>query len=214
MTAVAATRRLARCPVCERLHRIPESGLAGSGSCTRCGSSISLRKPDSLARSWAFLVSAFVFYIPANVYPVMTVGQLGKADPDTIISGVIAMFQAGWWVVGLLIFVASIMVPLTKLLVLTYLLISVHRGSRWRPRDRTRLYRVVEVIGHWSMLDVFVVSITVALIQLGVVANVEAGPGATWFAAVVVLTMLSAMSFDPRLIWDRAGQPVAAEDER
>ena len=120
------------------------------------------------------------------------------------------MFAAGWWVVGGLIFVASITVPLAKLLALTGLLISVHRGSKWSPRERARLFQLVDVIGHWSMLDVFVVSITVALVNLGAIANVQAGPGATWFAAVVVLTMLAAMNFDPRLIWDA----LSAEETR
>ncbi len=112
------------------------------------------------------------------------------------------MFALGWWTVGTLIFFASITVPLLKLVSLTFLLISVQRRSRWKPRDRAFLYRIVEYVGRWSMLDMFVVSLTVALIQLGVVANVQPGPGATWFAGVVVMTMLAAMSFDPRLIWD------------
>jgi paraquat-inducible protein A len=142
----------------------------------------------------------------------MYVGRLGQLDGDTIFTGVQSMFAAGWWVIGSLIFTASIMIPLSKLIVLTYLLVSVQRASRWRPAERTRIYRIVEIIGHWSMLDVFVVSITVALVQLGAVAEVRAGIGATWFAAVVVLTMLSARSFDPRLIWDEAGQPEKSED--
>jgi paraquat-inducible protein A len=148
------------------------------------------------------VITAYVFYVPANLYPVMYVGELGKSQGDTILTGVQAMFAAGWWVIGLLIFFASITVPLLKLLILTYLLISVGIRSRWNPRQRTFLYRIVEYIGRWSMLDMFVVSLTVALIQLGVVANVRPGPGATWFAGVVIITMLAAMSFDPRLIWD------------
>ena len=112
------------------------------------------------------------------------------------------MFAAGWYPVGVLIFFASITVPLLKLLSLIGLLISVQRRSHWRPRDRTVLYRVVEVIGRWSMLDMFVVSLTVALVQLGTVATVEPRIGAPFFAAVVVLTIFAAQSFDPRLIWD------------
>ncbi len=208
----AAGRGLARCPICERLHKVPRLPSAGRASCSRCGSPIALRKTDSLQRSWALLISAYVLYIPANLYPVMYVGRLGQFEGDTIFSGVQSMFSAGWWVIGTLIFTASIMVPLTKLISLTYLLASVERASHWRPTERTRLYRFVEVIGHWSMLDIFVVSITVALVQLGAIAEVRAGVGASWFAAVVVLTMLSAMSFDPRLIWDEAGQPEKSED--
>jgi paraquat-inducible protein A len=170
--------------------------------CSGCGTRLHLRKPDSLQRSWALLLTAYGFYVPANLLPVMYVGDLGHSQGDTILTGVQTMFAAGWWVVGSLIFFASITVPLLKLLVLTILLLSVHRRSRWRPRQRTVLYRIVEGIGRWSMLDMFVVSLTVALVQLGAVANVQPGPGATWFAGVVVITMLAAMSFDPRLIWD------------
>jgi paraquat-inducible protein A len=170
--------------------------------CRGCGTRLHLRKPESLQRSWALLITAYAFYVPANLLPVMYVGHLGQTQGDTILSGVQAMFAAGWWVVGCLIFFASITVPLLKLLVLTGLLLSVHRRSRWAPRHRTILYRIVEGVGRWSMLDMFVVSLTVALVQLGALANVAPGPGATWFAGVVVITMLSAMSFDPRLMWD------------
>jgi paraquat-inducible protein A len=160
------------------------------------------RKQDSLARTWALLIAATLCYVPANVFPVMVVAGPGGSEADTILSGVQAMFAAGWWAVGGLIFFASITVPVLKLLTLFGLLISVQRRSRWRPRDRTRLYRIVEVIGRWSMLDMFVVSLTVALVQLGAVASVEPGIGASFFAAVVVLTIFAASSFDPRLIWD------------
>lgn len=209
----AAGEGLARCPVCEQLHRVGPLPASAHASCSRCGSAIGLRKAQSISRTWAFLIAAYVLYVPANLYPVMYVSQLGDVQADTIFSGVQSMFAAGWWVIGGLIFLASIVVPMTKLLTLTYLLLSVQRSSTWRLRDRTRLYGVVEVIGHWSMLDIFVVSITVALVQLGAVAEVRAGSGATWFAGVVVLTMFAAMSFDPRLIWDGAGQPAEAEDE-
>jgi paraquat-inducible protein A len=137
----------------------------------------------------------------------MIVGRLGTEVPDTIISGVLSMFSAGWYVVGGLIFFASITVPMLKLLSLTGLLLSVQWKSRWRARDRTVLYRAVELIGRWSMLDMFVLSLTVALIQLGQAATVEPGIGARCFAGVVVLTMFAASSFDPRLIWE------AMEDE-
>jgi paraquat-inducible protein A len=160
------------------------------------------RKPDSLSRTWALLIAAIICYVPANVFPVMEVGGPGGSEADTILSGVQAMFAAGWYPVGLLIFFASITVPILKILTLMGLLISVQRRSHWRPRDRAVLYRVVEIIGRWSMLDVFVVSIMVALVQLGAVAATEPRIGASFFAAVVVLTMFAAGSFDPRLIWD------------
>jgi paraquat-inducible protein A len=148
------------------------------------------------------VIAATLCYVPANLFPVMVVAGPGGSEADTILSGVQAMFAAGWFVVGGLIFFASITVPVLKLLTLYGLLISVQRRSHWRPRDRTRLYRIVEIVGRWSMLDMFVVSLTVALVQLGAVASVEPGIGASFFAAVVVLTMFAASSFDPRLIWD------------
>ena len=170
--------------------------------CSRCGTRLHLRKPQSLQRSWALVITAIILYVPANLYPVMYVGKLGTSEGDTILSGVQAMFAAGWYPVGILIFFASVMVPLLKLVSLTFLLTSVQLRSSWNPRQRTILYRIVEYVGRWSMLDMFVVSLTVALIQLGAVANVQPGPGATWFAGVVMTTMFAAMSFDPRIIWD------------
>ena len=148
------------------------------------------------------LQGSFVFYIPANVLPITTTISMGKAQADTIMSGVIYFMVSGSWPIALVIFVASIFVPLLKLLVLSFLLISVQRKSSWRPHDRTRLYRITEVVGRWSMLDIFVVTILVAMVKLGSLATIEAGPAAVFFAAVVVVTMFAATSFDPRLIWD------------
>ena len=198
----AASAQLVRCTGCELLSRTSAWPSTGGAHCSRCGTRLHLRKPHSLQRTWALVLTAIGFYIPANLLPVMYVGKLNQSEGDTIISGIQGMFAAGWWVVGLLIFFASVTVPLLKLLSLTFLLISVQIRSPWNPRLRTNLYRIVEYVGRWSMLDMFVVSLTVALIQLGAVANVQPGPGATWFAGVVVTTMLAAMSFDPRLIWD------------
>lgn len=200
--AVAPARDAVRCGSCEKLCAVPELAADQVAQCPRCGSVLHHRKPDSLARASALVIAAAICYVPANVLPVMVVAGPGGSEADTILSGVQAMFAAGWWVVGSLIFFASITVPVLKLLILGGLIVSVRRGARWSPRDRIRLYHVVEVIGRWSMLDMFVVSLTVALVQLGVVANVVPGIGATFFAAVVVLTMFAAQSFDPRLIWD------------
>jgi paraquat-inducible protein A len=127
---------------------------------------------------------------------------LGKAQADTIMSGVIYFIHSGMWPIALIIFVASILVPVLKLITLTFLLVTVQRKSTWRPKDRTRLYRITEAVGRWSMVDIFVVTILVALVNLGNLATIKAGPGAGFFAAVVVITMFAAMSFDPRLIWD------------
>jgi len=191
-----------RCASCEKLFSRPVLPPGTHARCSRCGAVIARRKADSLSRSWAFLIAATICYLPANIFPVMVVAGPGGSEADTILSGVQAMFSAGWYAIGGLIFFASITVPVLKILSLFALLISVQRRSRWRPEERTRLYRIVEIIGRWSMLDMFVVSLTVALVQLGVVANVRPAIGATFFAAVVILTIFAAQSFDPRLIWD------------
>jgi paraquat-inducible protein A len=198
----AAKAALIRCHACHRLSPYRPLPPGYQAHCPRCGAGLHLRKPNSLARTWALVLAAYILYIPANMLPIMTVISLGEAEPDTILSGVKSLIAAGMWPLALLVFFASILVPMLKLMVLTYLLLSVQRQSHWRPRDRTRLYRITEIIGRWSMLDILMISILVALVRLGSLATIETGPGATAFAAVVVLTMFAAMSFDPRLIWD------------
>jgi paraquat-inducible protein A len=168
---------------------------------------VELRKPNSIARTWALVLAAFVMYIPANLFAMMVIKQGGQSEADNILGGVITMLNAGWYPVAILIFIASITVPLAKLVSLTGLLISVHLKSHWNPRERAVLYRVVEVIGRWSMLDVFVLMLLIGLVQLGNLMTIEVGRAGTYFAAVVVLTILAARSFDPRLVWD------ALEDE-
>lgn len=198
----AASCGLVRCHSCTKLSRWRAFPPGAEPRCPRCGGRLESRKAGSLTRCWALVLAAYAFYLPANLYPVMIVSRLGNAEHDTILSGVMAMFAAGWYEVGALIFFASITVPILKLLVMTGLLLSVQRKSSKNLRTRSVLYRIVEVIGRWSMLDMFVVSLSVALIQLGEAAQVEPGIGATFFAAVVVLTIFAASSFDPRLIWD------------
>ncbi len=190
------------CHSCHLLCRINFSQIGESLVCPRCGATLHQRKPNSLKRTWALVMAAFIFYIPANVLPITVVISFGKAQSDTIMSGVIYFIGSGMWPIALVIFVASILVPMLKLILLTFLLISVQRNSTWRPKDRTRLYRITEAVGRWSMVDIFVVTILVALVNLGNLATIQAGPGAGFFAAVVVITMFAAMSFDPRLIWD------------
>jgi paraquat-inducible protein A len=188
------------CPSCEILQ--PRPAAPAVPRCTRCGARVRHRKPDSIARTWALVLAATILYVPANYFPVMRIEILGKAESDTIFSGVMELANAGMWEIAALVFFASILVPGSKLLGLGFLLISVQRRSRWRPRERAVVYRVIEYIGRWSMIDMFMVSILVALVQLGALATIEAGPGAVCFASVVVITMFAAMSFDPRLIWD------------
>ncbi|MCP3942541.1 MAG: paraquat-inducible protein A [Desulfobacteraceae bacterium] len=188
------------CHSCSLLCRT--SILNGHFTCPRCQAPLHIRKTNSLYRTWALLIAAVVFYFPANIFPITVTSALGHEQADTILSGIIYFFSSGSWHIALVIFVASVIVPLMKLIVLTYLLISVHKKSVWRPEDRTRLYRITEAVGRWSMVDVYVVTILVSLVQLGPLANIVAGPGAVYFSAVVVITMFAAESFDPRLIWD------------
>ncbi|NCC29132.1 MAG: paraquat-inducible protein A, partial [Gammaproteobacteria bacterium] len=189
------------CDVCELLVLPSEAVRDGDRlRCPRCTDVLHRRKPQSLQRTWALLIAAIVCYIPANILPIMSVTSLGRSQSDTIFTGVSFMLDHGMWSLALVIFTASIFVPLLKLLILIFLLVSVQWRSVWRPRERTSLYRVVETIGRWSMVDVYVVTILVALVRLGNIASVQAELGAIFFCAVVVLTMLAAMSFDPRLI--------------
>ncbi len=163
---------LAVCHDCGQLVR-----LAGDHHhCPRCHAAVHLRRPNSIARSWALLIAAAICYIPANVLPVTVVDALGKTQGDTIISGVLYFLHHGDWPLALVIFTASIAVPMSKIAMLMYLLVSSQRRSVWRPVDRTRIYRIVELIGRWSMLDMFVVTILVALVQLGFFATMSAGP--------------------------------------
>ena len=198
----AARAGLMSCHACHQLTRIPAGFTDGEAICPRCEAHIHLRKPNSLSRTWALLIAAYILYIPANLFPVMTVISFGKGEADTILSGVKELIDAGMLPIALLVFFASITVPVLKLLVLTFLLLSVHYKSQWRPRERTFLYRITEVVGRWSMIDIFMISILIALVKLDAVATIEPGAGAISFASVVILTMFAAMSFDPRLIWD------------
>ena len=187
------------CDACGAVSRQTERSR-----CPRCDAVLHHRKPDSLARTWALLAAAVLCYVPANLYPVMTVILLGRGHPSTILGGVQELIESRMWPLALLVFVASVLVPLLKLAGLSYMLIMTQRGSQARLVDRTRLYRLVDIIGRWSMIDVFMVSILVALVQMGVLAQVTAGFGGVFFAAVVILTMSASFSFDPRLMWDAA----------
>jgi paraquat-inducible protein A len=200
LTQSAAEQGLCACHVCNlvsRRQRTPEPA-----HCPRCGASLHFRKPGSVSRCWALLISAYILYIPANLLTIMETSSLFSYRKDTIVSGVVELWRTGSWAIAVIVFVASVTIPLLKLISLTLLLVSVQRRSRWHPRQRTRLYRLVELVGRWSMLDIYVVTLLAALVQLGSMATVKAGPAALAFGAVVVLTMLASMQFDPRLIWD------------
>jgi paraquat-inducible protein A len=198
--ATASAYGLVLCEECGLLVRDP--ARSGVHACPRCRTRLHRRKPASLSRTWAYLTAAMVLYIPANVLPVMNTSSLFGAQKDTIMSGVVYLWVSGSWLLAMLVFIASIVVPMLKILGLAYLAISTQLHSRWLPEQRTRIYRVIELVGRWSMLDIYVITMLVALVQFQALATIEAGPASIAFGAVVVLTLLAAMAFDPRLIWD------------
>jgi paraquat-inducible protein A len=195
--ATALRQGFVRCHDCGNLIKLGKPTL-----CPVCKNPIHARTPNSLQRTTALILSALCLYIPANIFPIMTVTQLGSAEPHTIIGGIAALIQSDMLPIALLVLIASILVPLMKLLGLGLLLLCVH--YRWQVHAKlfTRMYRIITFVGRWSMLDIFMISILVALVDMGGVAQIIAGSAATAFAAVVVLTMFAAKSFDPRLIWD------------
>jgi len=190
-------------PTCALVSRAPAAEGAG---CPRCGTRLYFRKPGSIGRTWAFLVAAMAVYVPANVLPMMSTSSLFSSQTDTIMSGIVFLWADGSWHLALIVFIASILVPLAKMLSLLVLLLSVQLDWNWRAMERARLYRLIDAIGRWSMLDIFVVALLSTVVQLTALASVHPGPGAVAFGAVVVLTMLASASFDPRLIWDSARQ--------
>lgn len=193
----------------------PTCGLLGSPVaeklCRRCGTALHFRKPDSIQRSWALLIAAYVLYLPANLLPIMETRSVFGLQQDTIMSGVVYLWCSGSWVLALVVFIASVAVPMLKMLSLTVLLLSVQRRSPQQPLQRTKLYRFLELIGRWSMLDVYVVTILVALVQVQSLAQIRPGAGVIAFAAVVVLSMLATHAFEPRLIWDAVNNPEPKE---
>ncbi|PIE72116.1 MAG: paraquat-inducible membrane protein A [Deltaproteobacteria bacterium] len=186
---------------CSRCHLLT-SKREKAGLCPRCKTPLHSRKPESISRTWALIITAFIFYIPANILPVTYTTSFGAVQSDTILSGVLYFIKTGSWPIALIIFVASVFVPLLKMFIFIFLLLAVQLRWHWRPVELTKLYHLTEAVGRWSMLDIYVITILVALVHLGALANISAGPGAIFFALVVVITMLAAESFDPRLIWD------------
>ena len=192
----AAEWGVALCHVC---------GLASplrQGHCPRCGSRLHLRNRESLQRTWAFTIASLLLYFPANLLPILRVESFAGTQSSTIVTGVIQFWEEGDYPVAIIIFVASVVIPVLKIIAIVWLCFAATAG--WQPRSMTKLYRVTEFVGRWSMVDVFVVAILVGVVQLGSTISIHPGAGAVSFAAVVVLTMFAAMSFDPRLIWDAA----------
>ena len=193
------------CHGCGRLERAPEGD-----ECWRCHATLHVRTPHTVRRTWALTAGAILMYIPANLLPVMTVRRLGTGDPHTILSGVTELFAANLVPLGLLVFIASFVVPILKIVGILVMLISTAMGTDWRLRERTKAYRVIDAVGRWSMIDVFVLSTLVGLVHMGYLGSVLPGWGAAAFGAVVVLTMLAAEEFDPRVMWDAAASRAAS----
>jgi len=196
-------KNLSSCPICHQVvsfsNRVKESDIA---YCPRCGSEVHLRKSDSLATTLALLITSIIFYIPANLFPMMHVHTFAGTESDTILSGVIYFIESGSYFIGIVIFVASILVPVAKIIALFYLVYTIKAKKHTAKKSRQRLYLLTEIVGKWSMVDVYVVSIMVTLVHFGGLTQIEAGLGALFFLLVVITTMLAAMSFDSRLIWD------------
>ena len=209
--AIVSAREMGmiRCSHCGTVWR----NAGGGERCERCRARLHSRIPDSLSRTWALLLTAAILYLPANLLPVMTTRSLLGVQEDTILSGVIYFWVTGDWTLAAIIFIASFVVPLFKLGALMLMAVAVWERSDWARPERTRLWRIVERVGRWSMLDVFVVSLLAGLVKAENVAEITAGPGIAAFGGVVVLTMLASISFDPRLAWDapeHSGGPSAS----
>jgi len=188
------------CECCGLVSAVPAAGV--SPRCPRCGFALHGRKPESLQRATAYLIAAVVLYVPANTLPIMiTSSVVGGRGRHTILGGILELWHTGSWDLALIVFIASIAVPILKIGSLGLLVFTARRRSRWRQSERASLYRLVETVGHWSMLDVFVVVLLVGMVRFGAVASIEPAAGLLAFGAVVVLTMLASASFDPRLIW-------------
>jgi paraquat-inducible protein A len=201
-TRIVAAHRAVGCETCG----LVSAAHGDHAQCLRCASPLHRRKPDSVARTWALVIAAAVLYVPANLYPVLTVVQLGAGAPSTILGGVEELLAAGQYPLALLVFLASIAVPMLKLVGLTVLLVATQTGRSEWLRDRTRLYHIIRFVGRWSMIDIFMESLLGALVRFGAVVTIEPGIGAVAFCAVVILTMIAAETFDPRLMWDTASE--------
>lgn len=202
MTSRAVSAKSQGLALCHSCHRLNPLEPHAHGRCSRCHADLHLRKPRSIQRCWALVIASMITFIPANTMPIMTVTYFGNGTPDTILSGIVALIKLNMIPVAIVVFIASFVVPLAKILGLIILLVTVERHSRVQPRHRTIMFRVVDLLGKWSMLDVFVVAIMAAVVKLGFITSIEPGRGAVAFAVTVILTMFAAHAFDPRLIWD------------
>lgn len=204
---MATVEDVVACPVCGLPQRVAR-GQSGVHECVRCGAFLG-RAPerDSLHLTGALTLAALVLYVPANLYPILKMYWSGAYSESTVWDGVVSLAKSNQWFVAAVVFLASIAIPLVKLMTLFYLVVSAQLRSRALPRLRTRLWRFVDVVGPWAMLDVFLLAVLVALVKLGTLATVLPGPGLIAFCAVVVLTILASSTFDPRLIWTTSPKP-------
>ena len=202
----AADLDLAGCHTCGKVSAV------SLGRCPRCGARLHLRKSASIQNTIALMLAATALYIPSHLLPVMTLVELGDVTHSTILEGMLQFWQTGAYPIAIVIFVASILIPLLKILALTWLCAAATGRVRPSPRALGKIYWFTELLGRWSMVDIFVVGILVSLVQLGNYMTITPGPGALAFAGVVMLTMLAAMSFEPRLLWDRLDEIQAARD--
>jgi len=193
---------LVLCRTCNKIFDNIRQSPGHHRRCPRCGSHVELRIPSSVSHTWAFVLTGFFLLIPANICPITQVVRFGAGSPDTIMSGVISLIRSGMFPIAAIIFIASIVVPIFKLTGLAFLLMCIHFRWKFSPFHCTLVYRFISLIGRWSMLDLFMISILAALVDMGSVSSVIPGPGATAFASVVVVTLFASLSFDPRLIWD------------
>lgn len=188
------------CTVCDLIVNDTEEG----GKCPRCANTLYVRKPDAIRRTTALVIAGFLLYVPANIIPVLTTVRLGRADENTIMSGVLELVQNDLWPLAIIVFSASIILPLLKLCGLTWMLLATRLGSARLLVGRTRFYRMIDIVGRWSNIDVFAVSVLIAALRFGALTEVHAGSGLVAFAAVVIITMVATTAFDTRLMWDAA----------
>jgi len=193
---------LVACKICGLVQRVPALAPGAQAVCPRCGAVVVEHKVNTLSRTAAFSLGALMFYLPANIYPILQMELYGAHSENTVLDGCVSLFQHGQRLVAVIVFLASLLIPFLKLLGLFYLVITTRFASRRRRLERTWIYRIIDVIGPWAMLDVFLLSILVALVKLGELATVLPGRGLFAFAAMVVLTILATTSFDPAQIWE------------
>jgi paraquat-inducible protein A len=201
---VSGSLSIQSCETCGLSQGVEPLAPGSTAECIRCGSAVVSRPFGGLEVTAALTLAALVLYIPANIYPILAMSMYGTYTEATVWDGVVSLMQHGDYFIAAVVFLASIVVPLLKLIGLLFLVVSVKWSRTRRMRGRTRIYKFIELIGPWAMLDVFLVAILVALVKMGDLGRIIAGPGLLAFTAVVVLTILASQSFDPKSIWNRS----------